>query len=63
LDEKLAVDGDKICYAKSKDSELWVMLLEKYYAKVYGGYNDIEGGRPHLALRDLTGAPSFILGE
>lgn len=33
------------------------MLLEKAYAKVYGGYSIIEGGNPAIALRDLTGAP------
>lgn len=36
---------------------MWVILLEKAYAKVYGSYWDIVGGDPVHALRDLTGAP------
>jgi calpain len=33
-----------------------VVLLEKAWAKVHGGYLNIEGGRIEEALRDLTGA-------
>lgn len=35
------------------------MLLEKAWAKIHGSYDRIIGGNCHLALRDLTGAPSF----
>ena len=35
--------------------ELWVSVLEKAYAKMYGSYQAIEGGLVHLALVDLTG--------
>ena len=51
--------GGKLDFAFSKtnESELWVMLLEKAYAKAYGSYWDIVGGDPAVALRDLTGAP------
>jgi len=35
------------------------MLLEKAYAKVYGGYWNIgTGGFAEDALKDLTGAPT-----
>lgn len=44
-------------FTRSVGSELWVLLLEKCYAKMYGSYDIIEGGHPALALRDLTGAP------
>ena len=37
--------------------ELWVILLEKVWAKRYGGYFNIEEGFTEHALRDLTGAP------
>ena len=36
---------------------MWVLLLEKAYAKAYGSYFKIESGDPAIALRDLTGAP------
>ena len=44
-------------FTKSNGNELWVLLLEKAYAKMYNSYDIIEGGHPSLALRDLTGAP------
>jgi len=34
-------------------------VLEKAYAKFYGSYYDITGGWPEIALRDLTGYPSY----
>jgi hypothetical protein len=32
MDERIATKDGKLCYAKSRDGELWVMLLEKAYA-------------------------------
>ena len=41
------------------DKELWVMILEKAYAKMYGCFENINGGFVDEALADLTnGAPS-----
>jgi Calpain family cysteine protease. len=31
------------------------MLLEKAYAKLNGGYDNIVAGKVHFALSDLTG--------
>lgn len=44
-------------YCRSKEGEVWPLLLEKAYAKCYGGYKKIEVGFSLDALRDLTGAP------
>ncbi len=45
-------------FCKTKQKEIWVMLLEKAYAKVYGGYDNINGGTIDEALHELTGAPT-----
>ena len=39
----------------SKDKELWVLILEKAWAKVHGSYQRIEGGNTAEALYALTG--------
>ena len=43
--------------ARSAGGEAWLVLLEKAYAKMMGGYLDLEGGSPAAALRHLTGFP------
>jgi len=41
--------------------EAWPMILEKAYAKLYKSYENIEGGKVHIALSELTGGvPQYI---
>ena len=48
--------GTNIVYfARPNKNELWVMLLEKAWAKVNGGYSNIISGWPCEALSTLTG--------
>lgn len=47
------------CFSKGNGPELWVIMLEKAWAKIHRSYERIIGGQSHLTFRDLTGAPSF----
>ena len=46
----------KPAFNRNKSGEMWVILLEKAWAKVHGGYMNIAAGLTREALRDLTGA-------
>lgn len=48
-------------FAKNQSKEIWVLLLEKAFAKLYGGYHALENGNIKHALIDLTGCPTFTL--
>ena len=56
-------DGSGPSFSKSKkgDNELWVLILEKAWAKLYGNYERIEAGLTREVLRSLTGAPTKIV--
>lgn len=36
---------------------MWVLIIEKVWAKLHGSYTNIDGGLAKEALHDLTGAP------
>lgn len=57
VDDFIPCKHGKPAFSRAQGNELWVLLLEKAYAKAYGSYYKIEGGNPAVALRDLTGAP------
>lgn len=67
IDDQFPVNPDsgRAAFTYSESKELWVMLLEKAWAKVHGGYNAIVSGWPGEAFRDITGAPSlkFMLSD
>ena len=46
-------------FSSSDQKEIWVMLLEKVWAKIHGGFCNIEAGTMRDPLRDLTGAPTI----
>lgn len=49
-------------FARGNGNEIWVMILEKIWAKLYGGYSNIEGGWAREVLNELTGAPCTSYG-
>ena len=49
--------GDKPAFSVSIDDGLWVILLEKAWAKLYKSYYGIEKGYAEEGLHCLTGAP------
>ena len=46
-------------FSSANGNELWVLLLEKAFAKLNLNYENIVGGDPTESLRVLTGAPSL----
>ena len=40
--------------------EIWVLVLEKCWAKLYGSYANIIGGLPNEVLHALSSAPVFF---
>lgn len=52
-----ALEGAPL-FTRAHGNELWVMLLEKAYAKLHGSFANIENGHPNEALQDFTGFPT-----
>jgi len=46
-------------FSKPKGKELWAILIEKAWAKLFKSYSNVESGTVEEALEHLTGAPSF----
>mmetsp|Transcript_106957 Transcript_106957/g.310542 ORF Transcript_106957/g.310542 Transcript_106957/m.310542 type:complete len:916 (-) Transcript_106957:9121-11868(-) len=66
IDDRIPVyDNDEglPVFAKCHDKdELWVLFVEKAYAKLHGSYKSLIGGFVHNALADLTGyVPELLI--
>jgi hypothetical protein len=62
IDDRLPCDefGNLIFGRCADKNELWVPLLEKAYAKLYGSYQQLSGGHVMNAIVDMTGGVSQI---
>lgn len=47
-------------FSRAHCNELWVLLLEKAYAKLHGNYLLLRGGYASEGLMDLTGCPTIF---
>lgn len=61
VDDFLPVDlKNNWVFATSEDPlEFWPGLLEKAYAKLYGGYQNIISGKCHQVFSEFTGGFPF----
>ena len=50
-------------FSRGNGPELWVIIMEKAWAKIHGSYDRIVSGVVYLTLRDLTGAPGFRINQ
>ncbi|XP_049540298.1 calpain-11-like isoform X2 [Anopheles darlingi] len=57
VDDRLPTRGDRPAHLHCAQPDIfWAALLEKAYAKLYGGYSFLKYGTVGRALQDLTGA-------
>ncbi|CAD8127631.1 unnamed protein product [Paramecium sonneborni] len=61
MDDYIPTWYDQAAFTRGKDEEIWVMVIEKAWAKVFGSYENIEAGYPTEVLRTLTGAATKTL--
>lgn len=62
IDDIFPVDRkNEPVFTNGNGAELWVLILEKAWAKNYGNYAQIEAGLTREAMHDLTGAPCITL--
>lgn len=65
VDDYIPVKQDTVqpAFARGVENEIWVMILEKAYAKAYGYYEKIELVDPASIFNDLTGAPVEVIDK
>lgn len=60
IDDYIPTVYNKPAFTRGKNSEIWVMIIEKAWAKIFSSYENIEAGYPTEVLNCLTGAPTDL---
>ena len=63
IDDQVPCKDNRVAFARANGQEIWVILLEKMWAKLHGCYDRIAGGREYETIRDLTGAPGYFFHQ
>ena len=61
VDDCFPCDAQRPAFTRGNDNEIWVMILEKAWAKLFGSYERIEAGLTREALKSLTAAPTEVV--
>jgi len=61
IDDFIPCYNNQPAFSRSNGDELWVILLEKAWAKLHKSYERIEAGFAENVMRDLTGAPTEVI--
>ena len=60
VDSFIPCENERVVFSTANGNELWVLILEKVWAKAHGDYCRIIGGLSHETFRDMTGAPAYL---
>jgi calpain-15 len=59
VDDFLPCLENKPAFSKGVENDLWLLILEKAWAKIHGSYDRIRRSGTFEPMRDLTAAPSY----
>ena len=59
VDDLFPTHKNRFTFSQPHGNEIWVIILEKAWCKLFKKYTIAEGGLPQVALEYLTGAPSY----
>jgi hypothetical protein len=59
IDDYFPTKNKSTVFSSAHGNELWVLIMEKAWAKLHKCYHRIIGGQSHETFRDVTGAPAW----
>lgn len=58
VDDHFPTKNGRPCFSHSKDQEIWVMILEKVWAKLHGSFSRTASGQAYQSCSHLLGMPA-----